>query len=125
MLLFGSGLGLVVAVALWIFCVFDAITTPEAKVRNLPKLAWVFLVVLTLDLGALLWLVLGRPWGAAGSRVGAREPRTGRAARWDPADAARPVRRVPSNPDDDPEFLANLSRRAEEQRRRQQDSDGS
>lgn len=114
MLLFSSGIGLVIAVGVWIFCVFDAITTPEANVRNMPKLAWVFLVVLLLDVGALLWLVLGRPWTA----LDARPSRVGRARDWDPTDAARPVRRVPSNPDDDPEFLASLRRRDEDQGRR-------
>lgn len=117
MLLFGGGFGLVIAVILWIFCVLDAITTPENRVRNLPKLAWVFIVVLFLDLGALLWLLLGRPWNAPVTRTAW----SGRARRWDPSDAARPVRRVPGNPDDDPEFLATLQRRADEQRRRAQD----
>jgi hypothetical protein len=118
MLLFGGGLGLIIAVGLWVFCLFDVITTPEARVRNLPKLAWIFLVILFVDLGSILWLLLGRPWGGAVSP--ARRPAGGR---WNPADAARPVRRVPTNPDDDEEFLANLRRRAEEQRRQREGGD--
>lgn len=114
MLLFGGGLGLIIAVGLWVFCLFDVITTPEDRVRNLPKLAWIFLVILFVDLGSVLWLLLGRPWGAmAPTRRTAGD-------RWNPADAARPVRRVPTNPDDDEEFLANLRRRAEEQRRKRE-----
>jgi hypothetical protein len=116
MLLFGGGFGVLVATGLWLFCVVDAVTTPDDRVRNLPKLAWVFIIVLFFDLGALLWLVLGRPWGAARGRPAVRAGRS----RWNPADAARPVRRVPTNPDDDEEFLAQLRRRAEEERRRRE-----
>ena len=115
MLVFGGGLGVLVATALWLFCVVDAVTTAENRVRNLPKLAWIFLIILFFDLGALLWLVLGRPWGTASTGTPMRG--AGR-SRWNPADAAaRPVRRVPTNPDDDEEFLAQLRRRAEEERR--------
>lgn len=110
MLLFDGGLGLI-AVAVWIFCVIDTITTPAERCRNLPKLAWVFIVLLFFDIGSIAWLVAGRAWTAA--------PAGQATARGLPFGAGGTTpRRVPTNPDDDEEFLAGLRRRAEEQRRR-------
>lgn len=110
MLFFGGGLGLI-AIAVWIFCVIDAITTPAERCRNLPKLAWVFIVLLFLDIGSIAWLVAGRPW--------TKVPAGQASARGLPfgAGGTHPTR-VASNPDDDEEFLAGLRRRAEEQRQR-------
>lgn len=110
MLFFGGGLGLI-AIAVWIFCVVDTITTPAERCRNLPKLAWVFIVLLFLDIGSIAWLVAGRPW----TKVPAGQP-SPRGFGFG-AGGTQP-RRVPTNPDDDEEFLASLRRRAEEQRRR-------
>jgi hypothetical protein len=116
MLFFGGGLGLIF-VALWIFCVVDAITTPEDQVRNLPKLAWVFIVLLFLDIGAIAWLVGGRPW----TKVPANRPTGGMRARTPGYSGRASVPRRATNPDDDEEFLASLRKRADEQRRRAQD----
>ena len=52
------GMGFLV---LWIFCIFDVITTDQAIVRHLPKLVWLLVVLLLADIGSLLWLGLGRP----------------------------------------------------------------
>jgi hypothetical protein len=100
MLLFNGGFALI-AFAVWIFCIIDVITTPNGECRNLPKLAWVFIVILLVDIGSIAWLVGGRRWG--------RQP-VGASRRGTPS-------RVP-NPDDDEEFLAGLRARADEQRRR-------
>jgi hypothetical protein len=83
--------------------------TPESGCRNLPKLAWVFLVLLLPLVGSIAWLVAGRQWDrtAAAQRPSSRVRAT-----------SGPTRRVPTNPDDDEEFLAGLKLRAEEQRRR-------
>jgi hypothetical protein len=54
----------IVAVALflfWIWALLDCIATDSAMCRNLPKIVWIILVVFLPDLGALLWLLLGRP----------------------------------------------------------------
>jgi hypothetical protein len=115
MLFFSGGLGLIF-IALWIFCVVDTITTPENQVRNLPKLAWVFIVLLFLDIGAIAWLLGGRPWTKVPANrptVGARRKTTG----WGTTPTAS---RRATNPDDDEEFLASLRKRADEQRRRAQ-----
>ena len=112
MLFAEGGLGLVVF-AVWLFCVIDVITTPESLCRNLPKLAWLFIVILLFDIGAIVWLVAGRPWASQQDL-----PYKGNRGRQD---AAR-LRMNGTNPDDDEEFLANLRARAEEQRRRARDA---
>jgi Phospholipase_D-nuclease N-terminal len=52
------GIGFLV---LWIYCIYDVITTDDAIVRHLPKLVWLIIVILVPDIGSLLWLGLGRP----------------------------------------------------------------
>lgn len=109
MLLFDGGFALL-ALAVWLFCIIDVITTPDDQVRNLPKLVWLLLVVILVDIGSIAWLVAGRNWNARSA-----DPSLRRAGR---SRVAGPASRVPSNPDDDEEFLARLRARAEEQRRR-------
>ena len=46
---------------LWIYCIYDVITTDEALAQHLPKLVWLLIVVLLSDVGSLLWLAFGRP----------------------------------------------------------------
>jgi hypothetical protein len=107
MLFFDGALALV-AFALWVFCIIDLITTPEAQCRNLPKMVWLLLVIVLVDVGSIAWLVAGRPW----------TDRTGADRSVDrPFGATRrpPASRI--SPDDDEEFLAGLRARAEEQRR--------
>jgi len=112
MLLF-DGAGSLLVLALWIFCFIDVLITPEGACRSLPKLAWVFLVLLLPLIGSIAWLVAGRPWNRMAGT--SRPHATQRATR------AVPTR--PSNPDDDEEFIASLRKRAEEQRRQQDGPD--
>jgi hypothetical protein len=119
-------LPLLLELALTIFCVIDCIQTEDGAVRNLPKWAWVLLVLLFPVVGPIAWLVAGRPGRAESGRhhvSGYPEYRR-----------TRPVA-----PDDDPEFLrelgrvndehertlrrweADLARREEELRRRQEE----
>ena len=108
-MLFADGLGAVVMLALWVYCVFDVITTDENRIRNLPKITWLLIVILIPDLGSLAWFVAGRPTG----RV-ANLPYRGNAGI--PAEYDRPGRAAASNPEDDAEFLRGLRDRAQEQR---------
>ena len=110
MLLVDGSLGLVVLV-LWLFCVLDAITADEARVRNLPKMVWILIVIFLFDIGAILWLIAGRPQGAAHSLP--YKGNTGIPPEYD-----RPGRATANNPDDDAEYLMQLRKRAEEQRRK-------
>ncbi len=51
----------IAVVFVWIYCLYDVITTHDALVRNLPKIVWFVIVLLLVDIGCILWLVFGRP----------------------------------------------------------------
>ena len=106
-----------------IFCLVEAISARDDQVRNLPKWAWILLVLFFPFLGSIAWLLAGRP---------ARAPQQS----WAPPgfpEYDRPGRAMATNPEDDAEFLRKVRERAEEQRRRyaeqkkreQQDPDAS
>ncbi|HEU5268391.1 MAG TPA: PLD nuclease N-terminal domain-containing protein [Jatrophihabitans sp.] len=107
-MLYFDGLFGLVMLGLWLYCLFDVITTDASRCRNLPKLLWVFIVLLLPDIGSVAWLVAGHPWQDP-------SPRTGPVGRYPEYD--RPGRQVASNPDDDEEFLRGLRERTEQQRR--------
>lgn len=78
-------LPLVIALVLSIYCVVDCIKSDESLVRGLPKLVWVFVILLFPLAGSVAWLAAGRP------------------------KVTRPPRRqMPRGPDDDPDFLKGL-----------------
>ena len=87
------------SLALTVYCVIDALQTDEADMRNLPKLAWVMLVLLFPVVGPVAWLLAGRP------RRGT-PPAGRRGSRYDPRRDRD--RRGPLGPDDDPDFLKDL-----------------
>lgn len=62
-MLFGGGIFALAAVALWIFCIIDVITTEEAEMRNLPKMVWLLIVVFLGAIGSIAWFIAGRPQG--------------------------------------------------------------
>ena len=112
-----GGIMFLVALAVWLYCLLDAITADRALVRGLPKGAWIAVVLLTFEIGAIAWLAWGRPRDRGTSpRTRPRLGSTGRTA-W-PARPGRPPqsgsfgRSGPLAPDDDPEFLARLDRQA-------------
>ena len=102
------GLG-ILGTALWIYCLFDVIMTDESRIRNLPKVTWIFVVLITSIVGAVAWLVAGRP----------QTPQRGLPYKGNTGSAypeyERPGRFVPTNPDDDAEFLRKVRERAEAQ----------
>ena len=101
-MLFGEGFLGIALVFLWIYCIVDVITSESELVRNLPKVAWVFIVLLFLDVGSIAWLILGRPRGVALVPGDTRQR------------SVRPHRsKGPVGPDDSPHFLKNI----DEQRR--------
>lgn len=112
MLYFGGLFG-VVTLCLWIFAIVDVITTDEGSVRNLPKIAWLILVLLFPLVGSIAWLVAGRPVGAGRARLGTYERSAPAYPEYD-----RPGRFAATNADDDDEFLRRCRERAEEQRRK-------
>lgn len=92
-------------IGLWIYTFIDCLTTPDEKVRNLPKVIWVIIILIfggTLLLGPVAWLVAGRP------RVGAVDHRKGEGREQQTLPRPEPRRFVA--PDDNPEFLASLNK---------------
>lgn len=112
MLYADGALGLAL-LGLWIFCLLDVITTDPVLCRNLPKPVWVVIVLLLPDVGSVAWLLAGRP-RTAPTRPGGL-PYKG--------NTGRPASPPAANPDDDAEFLRQVRRRAEEQRRRAREAD--
>jgi hypothetical protein len=76
--------------ALTIYAVVDCIQADDSSVRNLPKLLWALLILLFPIVGAVAWLIVGRPQRP--------RPQGGR--------THRPP--SPRGPDDDPDFLRRL-----------------
>jgi len=50
------------ALTLFVFALVDIILRPSDQVRHLPKLAWVFIVILLPLIGSILWFALGREY---------------------------------------------------------------
>ena len=73
MLFLGAeGLVFLAILAFWIWALFDCISTDSALCRNLPKGFWVIIILLLPTIGALAWLLLGRP-ERAGWRPGSTD----------------------------------------------------
>ena len=112
-MLYGGGVLALVEVVLLVYCVLNVVTTPEAEVRNLPKLLWLLLVVVLPLVGGIAWLVAGRPTTAQRPGGLPYKGNTGRFPEYD-----RPGRATAQSPDDDEAFLRALRERAEEQRKK-------
>ena len=78
---------LVLAVVINIFAFVECAMTPQEKVRRFPKWGWLLIILLIQPVGAIGWLVAGRP----------KKPGQNRGGRG---------RIIP--PDDDPDFLRKL-----------------
>ncbi|MFI5780531.1 PLD nuclease N-terminal domain-containing protein [Nocardia sp. NPDC051570] len=108
-----AAVGLITLV-LWVYCLIDVITSPESEIRQLPKGLWLIIVILIPTIGALLWLLIGRPITTTPRSTTRAYP-----------EYDRPGRYVAQNPEDDEAFLRRLRERAESQRRearRQEDA---
>jgi hypothetical protein len=106
-----EGLLGVVAFALWVFCLVDAIGSPADRIRNLPKAAWVVIVLLFPLVGSIAWLVAGRPENGA-ARGSAYEREQAGFPEYD-----RPGRAAAVDPEKDEAFLRQVRERAEAQRK--------
>jgi Phospholipase_D-nuclease N-terminal len=117
-----GGILFLVALAVWLYCLLDAITADKDEVRGLPKGVWIVIVVLTFEVGSIAWLVWGRPRERGTSPRAGGRPRLGSSGRtaWPARPGGRPRSGSsgssgPLAPDDDPEFLARLDRQAAEE----------
>ncbi len=84
------------AACLWIWAVLDCISTDNILVRNMPKTTWLVLVIFVPTVGAVAWLLLGRPEGA-GFALGGK---------YQAPSATKYVTQAPrpKGPDDDPNW---------------------
>lgn len=60
----GGGLIVLALIVFWLWALYDVITVDPNQVRNLPKILWIAVVILLgpfFAIGAVLWLLLGRP----------------------------------------------------------------
>lgn len=81
--------------ALTIYAFIDCLNTPEDEAKHLPKIAWVFIILLFWIVGPIVWLAAGKPRHApAGGRTPSEWHR-GRRTTW-------------VAPDDNPDFLKSL-----------------
>jgi len=94
----------VLSFAFAVFCLVDAIGT--AQPRNLPKWAWIVMILFFPLLGSIAWFVAGRPQPT---------PPPSAFPEYD-----RPGRMSSSDPTKDEAFLRDVRARAEEQRARYQ-----
>ena len=101
----------VVTFALWVFCLVDAIGAQPSRVRNLPKVAWVLLILFFPFVGSIAWLVAGRP-GDGRPRRSAHEREVPEYPEYD-----RPGRAAAVDPAKEYEFLRQVRERAEAQRK--------
>ena len=84
----------VAVLAIYVYGLVDVIRTDARLTRGISKPAWLVVVIVLPVIGAILWLLIGRPRGTSPQGQNYRHP---------------------TAPDDDPDFLRNL-----EVRRRQE-----
>ncbi|GAA2504234.1 PLD nuclease N-terminal domain-containing protein [Streptomyces gobitricini] len=88
----------ILPLALAIYAFIDCLNTPEEETRHLPKIAWVFIILLFWVVGPIVWIAAGKvrhgPAGGRSSSPFSPGPR-GRRTTW-------------VAPDDNPEFLKSL-----------------
>jgi hypothetical protein len=98
-------------IALIVIALIDCLSVEEHEIRALPRVVWVFLILLFSPVGPIAWFVAGRP-----ERANARAVRG-------PLTPAHPGGQLP--PDDDPDFIRRMatSRREDEELLRMWEAD--
>jgi hypothetical protein len=56
-------IAVIITTALTIFSIIDCSRTPESSIRALPKWAWLVIIISGPGIGALAWIIAGRPKG--------------------------------------------------------------
>ena len=106
----------IATLALWIFSLVGVIGSDDGRIRRLPKVWWLLIVLFFPLAGSIAWLVAGRP-ESGGPRSSRHERAVPEFPEYD-----RPGRAAAAKPKDDEEFLRRVRERAEEQRRRHRES---
>jgi hypothetical protein len=82
-------LPILIVLGVTIYALIDCARTPQEEVRNLPKWAWLLLIIFFETIGGIAWLIAGRPKTQGGVPRNFRKPKI-----------------IP--PDDDPDFLRSI-----------------
>jgi hypothetical protein len=98
-----------ILLALWIWAIVDCITSDSSIIRNLPKGVWLILIIILFDIGAILWLLLGRPFNKHWRPIVEGEPHS------------YPTRRTPAI-EDRTDFVSGISDRRSAELDRQLDA---
>ncbi len=95
-----------------VFAVVDIILRDEGQVKHLPKIVWLFLVILLPFLGTVLWFAIGREYAERSA------PRAPQFAPWASEPPAPPRAAAPHDARSTEQQLADLEREIEEERLR-------
>ncbi|MEU5330226.1 PLD nuclease N-terminal domain-containing protein [Streptomyces parvus] len=85
----------IVPLALTIYAFIDCLNTSEEDTKHLPKIAWVFIILLFWIVGPVVWLVAGKNRHNRAAGAGPSSWQRGRRQQW-------------VAPDDNPDFLKSL-----------------
>lgn len=104
--------------ALTLYALIDCIRTPKDNMPGkVPKILWILLILLLSPIGAIAWVIVSRV-AAAEAKGGVIEPNIWSSEESVPISFGRkPAPKQPSAPDDDPEFLEEVSRKLREKQR--------
>lgn len=104
--------------ALTLYALIDCIRTPKDNMPGkVPKILWILLILLLSPIGAIAWVIVSRV-AAAEAKGGVIEPNIWSSEESVPISFGRkPTPEQPSAPDDDPEFLEEVSRKLREKQR--------
>lgn len=94
---------IIVSVGVMIYALIEAISTPSARTRIMPKGIWIVVIILVPLIGGVLWLLFGNENSYLASTVQGFQKTSG------------PTR--PTTPDDDEEFLRSLDVQRNQKRR--------
>jgi len=91
-----------------VWALVECIQADDDRIRRLPKIGWILVILFTFVLGAIAWFVLGRP------RATGQSPR-----RWGGLPSGGPATSQTSRPapDDDPDFLRRIGRDSEREKK--------
>ncbi|MFF0746463.1 PLD nuclease N-terminal domain-containing protein [Streptomyces sp. NPDC004111] len=85
----------ILPLALTIYAFIDCLNTPEDEAKHLPKVAWVFIILLFWIVGPIVWLAAGKNRRTAQGGHAPSEWHRGRRTTW-------------VAPDDNPDFLKSI-----------------
>ncbi|MCG5459968.1 PLD nuclease N-terminal domain-containing protein [Micromonospora sp. PSH03] len=93
-----------VQIVLAVCALISCLSADEGKIRALPRIAWVLIILFFPLVGSIAWFIVGR------------EPSPGTRKGWPGGTGGGERQRPrPVAPDDDPEFLRSVEERAQQQ----------